>query len=982
MTLHVPELSLVVLVGPSGAGKSTFARAHFKPTEILSSDYFRGLLADDETDQSVSAGAFELLHLVAGKRLALGRLAVIDATNVRPEARKQLLDIARRHHVQAVAVVLDVHPDVCAARNQLRPDRQFSPHVVRRHADDLRRSVGRLTDEGFRRVWVLRGPAEVAAATVERAPLPVDKRADRGPFDIVGDVHGCLDELLALLMKLGYALTNTGDGWTASHPDGRKLVFVGDLCDRGPDTPGVLYLAMDAAARGAGYTVVGNHDDKLLRWLRGDRVKVAHGLQLSIDQLGAYPPEFRDRVRDWLGRLPSHLVLDGGKLVVAHAGLTEEMHGRVSGAVRSFALYGDTTGETDEYGLPVRRDWAARYRGRANVVYGHTPALRTEWVNRTLCLDTGCVFGGSLTALRYPEMELVSVPALKEYAESKRPLFGKADPTPGPTPPQGEGESEETPPPNPLPRGGRGDRKEEDEEAAESLSPPPAGEGTGVGSPVPALSPLSAAGRGLGGGVVSDAADLLDLADVTGKRVIETAVAGRVLIREANAAAALEVMTRFAADPRWLVYLPPAMAPVEASPLPDVLEHPAEAFAYFRREGVGRVVCEEKHMGSRAVVIVCRDEAAATRRFGVTGETGIVYTRTGRRFFDDPATEAEFLGVVREAVTAAGWWGRFGTDWVALDGELMPWSAKAQELLKRQYAAAGSAGRAALAEVNAALAGRTPPPNPLPATERGGKDRPHPPNPPPPRGEGGTEPSGSCLPPPPPAGEGAGGWGLPALRTRFAAKAEAVGRFVAAYRRYCWPVGGAGDLRFAPFFLLATEGATYFDRDHGWHMRTANELASGGREPPDMPDQGAHAPRSPGVMFATPYREVDLADKAQVAAATDWWRERTEAGGEGMVVKPSGPVTRNGKGLVVQPGLKVRGREYLRIIYGPDYLAPENLSRLKHRGVGAKRGLAAREFGLGVEGLTRFARGDGLRAVHECAFAVLALESEPVDPRL
>jgi polynucleotide kinase-phosphatase len=413
-----------------------------------------------------------------------------------------------------------------------------------------------------------------------------------------------------------------------------------------------------------------------------------------------------------------------------------------------------------------------------------------------------------------------------------------------------------------------------------------------------------------------DLNDLLDLADVTGRRTIETRFAGRVVIREENAAAALEVMTRFAADPRWLIYLPPTMSPCEASALPEFLEHPAEAFGYYRQEGIERLVCEQKHMGSRAVVIVCRDEAAARRRFGVVGESGIVYTRTGRRFFDAPETETAFLSLVRDALTAADWWAKFHTDWVALDGELMPWSAKAQELLRRQYAATGSAARAALAEVDA-LFHRAPEPS---------KD-------------------------------------LARLWSRFTAKVDAATQFVAAYRRYCWPVNAVTDLKFAPFFLLATEGKHYFDRTHHWHMGVLAELAT-----------------TPQVI-ATPFRVVDLADATQVEDATKWWIDLTNAGGEGMVVKPIEVLAR-GRRFYAQPALKVRGREYLRIIYGPDYLSPEHLSRLKHRAVGAKRGLAGREFGLGLEGLERFTRGGALREVHECVFALLALESEPIDPRL
>lgn len=423
MVIPVPEFALVVLVGPSGCGKSTFARRHFRPTEVLSSDFFRGMLADDETDQGASADAFEVLHLVCAKRLAAGRLTVIDATNVRPEGRRPLLDTARKYHARAVAVVFDFPAELCHARNRLRAaERPFGQGVTRRHSESLAYSLPRLEGEGFRPVVVLRTEEEVNAAEVVRHSLPVNKRHDRGPFDVVGDVHGCLPELLALLERLGYAVRKTDTGYDVGHLAGRKPVFVGDLCDRGPDTPGVLRLVMDLADRGAAYCVAGNHDDKLLRWLQGTPVKMSHGLAQSAEQLDREPPEFRDRVREFLSKLPTHLVLDGGWLVVAHAGLTEDMHGRTSGKERAFALYGDTTGESDEYGLPVRRDWAANYRGRASVVYGHTPVATPGWVNRCACLDTGCVFGGRLTALRWPEREFVSVPAERQYAEPKRPF--------------------------------------------------------------------------------------------------------------------------------------------------------------------------------------------------------------------------------------------------------------------------------------------------------------------------------------------------------------------------------------------------------------------------------------------------------------------------------------------------------------------------------------------------------------------------------
>jgi protein phosphatase len=552
---------------------------------------------------------------------------------------------------------------------------------------------------------------------------------------------------------------------------------------------------------------------------------------------------------EFIDDLVSHYVLDNGSLVVAHAGMKETMQGRGSGAVREFALFGETTGETDDFGLPVRYNWAAEYRGAAAVVYGHTPVPEPEWLNRTINIDTGCVFGGKLTALRYPEQELVSVPARQTYAEPRKPFLPPADQAPA----------------------------------------------------------LSAQHQ-------SD--DLLDLADVTGKRIISTRLHGNVTIREENATAALEVMSRFAANPKWLIYLPPTMSPCETSQAPGLLEHPAEAFAYFRHAGVPRVVCEEKHMGSRAVFIVCRDEDAARKNFGVTGEgIGICHTRTGRRFFDSANVEAEFLERVHAAATAAGFWDEFETNWLCLDCELMPWSAKAQELLKRQYAAVGASGQATLADEMAVL------------EQAAGRDL--------------------------DVGE---------LLARTTTRRQMVDDYIAAYRRYCWPVKSMADLKLAPFHLLATEGKVHVDQPHDWHMRTLARLAG-------------------GIIVATPFRIIDVTTPESEVEGIRWWEELTGRGGEGMVVKPLDFIAKNRRGLV-QPAVKCRGREYLRIIYGPEYTAAENLERLRARGLSTKRSLALREFALGIEAIERFARKEPLRRVHEAVFGVLALESEPVDPRL
>ena len=439
-----------------------------------------------------------------------------------------------------------------------------------------------------------------------------------------------------------------------------------------------------------------------------------------MEQLEAEPAQFRAAVETFIDGLISHYVLDGGRLVVAHAGLIERYQGRASGRVREFCLYGQTTGETDEYGLPVRYPWAQEYRGQALVVYGHTPVPETEWVNNTLCLDTGCVFGGRLTALNYPERTLVCVPAARVYHPPARPF--------------------------------------------------------------PVSSP---SGDGLGGPVRREPG-VLDIGDVSGSRVIETGYLPRVGLREAHAAAALEVMSRFALDPRWLLYLPPTMSPVATSAREDLLEHPEQAFAAYRSDGVQDVLCEEKHMGSRAVLLICRSPQAARARFGVpvSDTCGAIWTRTGRPFFP-AARHADLAGRLCAAAETAGLFDELGTTWLLLDAELLPWNVKAGPLLRDQYAATGAAARAALPAAVAAL------------EQARARDLP------------------------------ADGPAVNALLDRTRARMANADAFTAAYLRYCWATDGLAGVRVAPFQVLASEGAVYHERPHRWHLE-----AAGGWPPP------------------------------------------------------------------------------------------------------------------------------------------------------
>lgn len=831
--LKIPELALILLIGPSGSGKSSFGHRHFLPTEVISSDFCRSLVADDENDQHAIPEAFDLLYTIAAKRLAAGRLTVLDAPHVETHSRQRAIQLARQYHVLPVAIVLNMPEALCQARNAQRRERQFDPHVVTQQQQQLRKSLKYLKQEGFRYIYILDSPEQVEKTHIERIRPWTDRRTDPGPFDIIGDIHGCADELKQLLQKLGYQ-PDAEAGYL--HPQGRRVIFLGDLVDRGPHILDCLNLAMRMTRAGTALCLPGNHEQKLLRWLQGKNVKQTHGLQQTVAEIEALPIE-KQRVlcremETFLNSLVSHYVLDEGRLVVAHAGMRAELQGRSSGRVHAFALYGETTGETDEFGLPVRYNWAKEYRGRARVVYGHTPVPEAEWLNGTLCIDTGCVFGGKLTALRYPEQELVQIPAAQVYCEPIRPLFPKTQ----------------------------------------------------------LLSAQQYDDR------------QIDPSKITGKQVIKTRLKHQISIQAENVAAALEVLSKFAVDPRWLIYLPPTLSPCETTTSQDFLEHPLDALNYYRRQGLETVICQEKHMGCRAVVIVCRHAEISRQRFGSTAQAlGTCYTRTGRLFFTNPELEQNFLEYICQALTQANWWEQFETDWFCFDSEILSWSAKAGDLIREQYATMASTSSEEVI-----------------ASELQHSDR-----------------------------------------------LELARAFHTTIQGYGRPVHRLEDYQWAPFQILASEGRTYYDQTHRWQMENLNQLVK----------------KASGLFKMTRWLEVSLVSPESIAHAMQWWLELTDQGGGGMVVKPLYPLVQGDKGYV-QPGMKCRSKEYLRLVYGPGYTQPEHLQRLKKRNLRSKRSLALQEFALGMEALERFISRAPLREVQHCIAGLLALKSEPVGPRL
>jgi polynucleotide kinase-phosphatase len=428
MQLYLPKFSLVLLVGISSAGKTTFAQQHFAPTEILSSDAFRALVSNSESDQTATLDAFDALFFVLEKRLQRGLLTVIDATNLKREDRYRLYRLAKLYHCPCVAWVFNLPFALCEERWCHRQDRELPQEIHQQQYQLLLSSLSQLPQEKLADIHIFSSPEQLQAVqNIRRKPHPSDQTHQSGGFDIIGDVHGCFTELQNLLSQLGYQIEQIPYdeqeyGYRVQPPPHRRLVFVGDLVDRGPQSFEVLCLVMSMVKAKMAYCCVGNHDDKLYRFLKG-KSGMGKGTEATIASLAKAPQGFQQKLLRFIQECSHHYLFDGGRLVVAHAGILESMQGRDSGAIRSFCLYGDTTGQQDEFGLPIRRDWAAEYRGKALVAYGHTPVAKAVLRHNTINLDTGCAFGGSLTALRYPALEIISSPALAVYTPAPKPFL-------------------------------------------------------------------------------------------------------------------------------------------------------------------------------------------------------------------------------------------------------------------------------------------------------------------------------------------------------------------------------------------------------------------------------------------------------------------------------------------------------------------------------------------------------------------------------
>ena len=864
--IRFPHAGIVLLVGPSNSGKTTLLKRLVEqgvllPSEIISSDQFRILVADgefieldkrpkDEQDvlypeyRLISQKAFAAMVYLLESRCALGKLTVVDATHLWPEDRKKYLDLAGRQHVPITAIALDIDDQLLFARDESR-EQPRGRQKIKQQVRIFKSSLHSLKTEGFSSSCIL-NELEEEDVVFRRLANPLLKEVGAG-LDFIGDIHGCYDEFLTLLEKLGYRADAEG---VYTHPEGRKLVSVGDVLSRGPQSINCLKFFIKHVKKDLAYMVDSNHGRKIARWLSGRKVELTHGDELIAAEFADYErehgqeaaAELRENVRRLLLSAPSNLVFtsNGVRVIVAaHAGIRDHYIGKESERISDFCRYGDTDG-LGESGRPVRKDWFVDHVSGETIVWGHDPRTRPMVVNNTINIDQGVVFGGRLTAYRYPEKTFTAVEAQRDYAEDPESVLQNWK--------------------------------------KERFNPP----------------------------------NIRSF--LTGYSVM-TEDYGEIKIQADYVKSAIETVSHHTIPLEEMPYIPPTMSPApDPSSLDNYFEHPREAFKYYRSQGITTMIAEKKHMGSRGILLLFRDEADAVKYVG-RPLLGTIYTRRGRAFFERELSR-KIIEQLNTDLKQGQYFTKFDTDFVLLDAEILPWNLKAEELISSQYAHVSEAAlldrqklleKLELAKLN--------------------------------------------------------GWEVDSWIEEFRGKAENAQVFREVFQNYCWDTRGIEGIKIAPFHVLAHRGRTYFDQSHLWHMKRNQELAK----------------LSP-LFMETEYKVVTNEKSEQEAIL--WWEEMTENGHEGFVVKPEIFIARNEKGWLVQPAIKVRGRKYLHIIYGMDYLQPENLIRLKQRNVKRKQRHALMEFALGTEGVRRFVNQESLSRIHECVLATLALEAEPVDPRL
>ncbi|WP_079526525.1 AAA family ATPase [Solibacillus isronensis] len=859
MQFKLPNGAIVLLIGPSNSGKSTLLQSlvdsgQLLESEIISSDYYRRLVADidfidlssvskDDEDiiyeeyQRISEQAFHTLHTVVEARAKLNKISVIDATNLRGFERAKYFEIAKRNHVPVLALILNTSKEQLLARDELRDNPRGRKRVLQQF-NTLKYELKAIKKEPFAKIYKVNDES----VEIVREPNKLNLEIESG-FDIIGDIHGCYDEMLVLLMELGYE--QRGDVYV--HPAGRRLISVGDIMSRGPKSIETMQFWLNQIEAGLSYMTDSNHGWKIARWLEGKKVSLNHGDELVEQEFTEYEKvhgeeaakALKERFANMLLKAPSHYILTKNnrtKAVVTHAGIKDHYIGKESKRISDFCRYGDNQ-QTDSSSKPVRGDWFSQHKTSEMIIWGHDVKVQPFKANLTINIDQGVVFGGELTAFQYPEQTFKSVKAFANYA-------GTED--------------------NPIL-----------EAKNKRFSPP-------------------------------------NVAQFINGFAVHTTRGYEITIPKENALAAMDTFSHYTLPLEQVIYIPPTMSPTpQTSALPDYLEHPAEAFHYYKKNGIQKMIAQKKHMGSRAVIFIAKNKEVAKELIN-SESLGYITTRTGRAFFEQKEQQ-QMVEKIHAELIGKNYFEQFNTNFVLMDAEILPWNLKAQSLIDQQYETVAEN----------ALMDRYKLIEKLKATEH---------------------------------------VDVTSWVEEYTDKYKNAARFDAVFRNYCWPTNELSGIQIAPFHILAHSSSANFHQSHSWHMK-----------------MNAYLAENSSLFIATEYRLIESEQDEQ--EVINWWKDMTENGHEGIVIKPFDFLAyHNGK--LLQPAIKVRGREYLRIIYGMDYTNDVTMKKLKQRNSSRKMKNALLEFKLGMEGISRFVSLESSNRVHECALATLALESDTIDPRL
>lgn len=862
MQIQLPYAGTVLLIGPSNSGKTTFIKQLINnktilPSEVVSSDDFRVLVGDgefidwrnkpkEEADvlfdeyQQISKEAFSLMDAAVESRSRLNKLTFIDATHLHPDDRKKYVSLANKHHLPIIAIVFDIPEETLLERDEQR-EHPRGKRRIKQQYQVFKREKRVIKTEGYDATYLIKH----TDFNVVRTENPIEIDVQNG-IDVIGDIHGCFDEMIILLEKLGYQPNQ--DGFYI-HPQGRKFVSLGDVMSRGPHSLDTMIFIMKHVKNNLAYMIDSNHGWKIARWLDGRKVVLNHGDEKVAEEFRRFEETegkeqtgiLKSELKEFLLQAPSHYVFTNNGIsvfVCAHAGIKDEFIGKQSDQISDFCRYGDTDG-VDSNGKPLRKDWLIHHQTSTFIVWGHDPKPQPLLINNTLNIDQGVVFGGKLTAFRYPEKEITSVSAKMDYSNSID---------------------------NPL--------KEWEQKR---LDPP-------------------------------------NIEKFINGYTVRTEVFGDVKVPKNVVKPAIDTISHFTIPIEQLVYIPPTMSPTpRASSVQTYLEHPKDAISYYRDHGIETMVAEKKHMGSRGILLLFKNEETAEKYVGIK-TLGTIYTRTGRLFFEKDR-EKRILTVLNKDLHADNYFTKYDTDFILLDAEIMPWNLKAKELISKQYAHV--AENAILDREN--LKGKLK----------------------------------------------AASFQSDIVKSWLEEYEQKLNRaliFKDVFQKYCWDIEDVEKIQIAPFHVLAHSKETFFDKSHVWHMEMNRAFA-----------------KLSQFFVETEYKVIT--DEASEEEVVQWWLDMTSEGHEGIVIKPETFISKH-NGKLLQPAIKVRGQKYLSIIYGMDYLQPENLIRLKERNTNKKQKLALKEFALGVEGLQRYINGQSIENVHECVLATLAMESDPVDPRL